>query len=200
MLLPTALTTAERLAGYMEITTPTGASLTVMESIINTVSKYIEKYTGRKFKKTTYTQELYSPESSPYLNLKAFPVLSSESFILERRTSGMNENSWDTVDGEFFVVDYEAGIIELMGGSQFSNFSNGFRVTYTAGYDYDNVSTFLGDTEGADIELATWMIASDIVKSKKTNSNIRSERIGDYSISFGDTAKSVFNNPTLWLF
>ncbi len=192
-----ALTTVARLSSYMKVTTPavSSADEASMQATINAVTKWIQKYTGHTFKKTTYTQELYSTEEGQTLNLEHYPVISSASFNLERRNSGLNEDDWESIDTDYYIVDYDSGIIELMAGVTFYRTKNGYRVTYTAGYDFDNITTFLSDTDAADVEIACWMICQDIQDSKGKSSDVHSERLGDYSVTYADALKSIFDNP-----
>lgn len=178
------LTTTSRVSSYMEISVPTGSSLTSLEAIINSVTDFIENYCGRRFKKTAYVQEVYSTEEAEIMNLKNFPVSSSDMFLLELRTSALNEDDWEAVDSEGYHVDYDNGIIVGAGGNKFARTVNGYRVTYTAGYDFDNVTTFLSDTAAADVELAAWMLVEAIWNKRRGGSGIERESIGDYSVTY----------------
>lgn len=182
----TALTTAQRVADYGGLGTLAGADLTMMERIVNSTSDFVINYTGRNFKKTTYTSELYTTEYASAINLKNYPVFESESFILQRRNSAMNEDEWETVDGQYFHVDWESGIIYGAGGWNFDKGVNAYRVSYTAGYNFDNATTFLSDTSAGDIELAMWMLINALWSSRKGggSGNISSERIGDYAVTY----------------
>lgn len=193
MLSANALTTADRLSAYLQITPPTGVQLTVMEGIINAVSNFILNYTGMTFKRGSYV-EVYSTERGQFLKLNHKNIDDEATFILERRNSSLNDDTWETVDGNLYSVDFKEGTIQAMSNTYFNQSTKGYRVTYTAGYDFDNVSTFLGDTEAGDIELAVWMMGSDFWKNKKVNSNVKSERVGDYSVSYGDVKNVFFNN------
>jgi hypothetical protein len=174
----------------MGIDTPTGASLTLLENLINTATEFIENYTGRRFKKATYTQEEYDTERAETLNLRNYPVVSGTTLTLEKRTSPLNEDDWEVVNSEYYHIDYNNGMLEGAGGMRFSRTRRGYRVTYTAGYDFDNSSTFLSDTEAGDVELATWMLVS-ILWGKTSagvvsgGGEIKSERIGDYAVTYG---------------
>jgi len=179
-----ALTTAERVADYAGLGTLTGTKLTVMENIINSVSDFIENYTGVIFKETTYTHEEYSTERTQTLNLKHYPISTTADFLFERRTSALNNDDWETVDSQYYHVNYTNGIIESVYGAYFAVTIKGYRVTYTAGYDFDNSSTFLSDTDAGDVELATWMLCEAIYNRRKGGSGVRSERIGDYSVTY----------------
>jgi hypothetical protein len=173
----------------LKITTPIGTELALMENIIGSVTDFIEKQCGRRFKKTTYTQEMYSTEESETLNLKNFPVISTAPFVLERRDSSMNEDDWEVVDTLYYHIDYTVGMIIGAGGLTFARTINGYRVTYTAGYDFDNVATFLGDTEAADVELAAWILISSVWNTGTgAGANVQAERIGDYSVTYAKTA------------
>ncbi len=193
-----ALTTPERLAAFLNIDLPTGVQLTVMESMINFVTDFIEKQTHTRFKKTTYNSEVYDTDRSQTINLKHFPILSSDPIILERRNSTLNEGDWEVVDGQYYFVDYEAGIIRAAGGQYFSPTLGGYRVTYTSGYDFDNTATFLGDTEAGEVEYAAWMLLQNLWNNKGTSNNVKSESIGDYSVTyFANVQSTLFNDENL---
>lgn len=179
-----ALTTAARLSAYMDITTPTGTKLTAMEAIIDSVTEFIESYLGYRVQKTDYTQEEYNTEEGQALLLENFPVVSGETFTLQRRTSPLNEDRWETVDSQYYHVEEDAGIIYGASGWEFSRTRRGYRVTYTAGYDFDNSATYLSDTEGGGIELVTWLLAETIWTRRKGGSGVVSEKIGDYKIVY----------------
>lgn len=177
------LTTGQRAADYAGLGTLSGTNLTVMERLADSVTEFIENYLGFRVKETTYTREEYDSEEGQALLLNNYPVNSTSTFTLERRTSALNEDDWETVDSEYYHVDYDAGIIYAAGGYEFSRTRRGYRVTYTAGYDFDNSTDFLSDTEGGDIELATWILL-EAIWNKRKGGNVESERIGDYAVTY----------------
>jgi hypothetical protein len=189
-----ALTTTSRLSSYLGIATPTGTTLTLMEAMIDAVTEVIEDYLGYRVQKTTYTNEEYDTEEGQVLLLKNFPVVSASPFILYRRTSALNEDDWEVVDSEYYHVDNDAGIIEAAGGWEFSRTIKGYRVTYTAGYDYDNTTTYLSSTKGGGIELAAWKLLSSEWGEYTGSGDIQSERIGDYSVTY---AKGLLEDDEL---
>lgn len=189
-----ALTTAQRAADYAGLGTLSGSNLTLMETLVDQVTEVIEDYIGFRVKKTTYSQEEYDTERADSLNLKNYPVISSEIFLLERRPSAMNEDDWETVDSQYYHVDYENGIIFGAGGLKFARTRRGYRVTYTAGYDYDNTNTYLSDTEGAGLELAAWILLETIWNKRKGGGGVKSEAIGDYKIVY---KKTMFENEEI---
>ena len=182
----TALTTVQRAADFIGLGTITASSTkeTVLIALINTVTSSIENYLGYKVKKATYTQEEYTIEKGKYLTLKNFPVVNGEVFRLYRRTTALNQGTWEEVDSDNYFVNEPEGIIEATIGGLFARSRKGYSVTYTAGYDFDNSTTYLGDTDGADIELACWMLVSGLYSRRKGGAGIKSERIGDYSVSY----------------
>src|SRR3990167_11116965 len=138
-----ALTTPQRVANFMDVTY---ASLTTNQQLVllrlcNAVTSYIENLTSRRYKLTTYTNEQYDSDGGDSLSLKQFPVTAVSSV---QASSGTN--SWDSVNSDNYDTDLNAGIIRGLGGFKFGRARAGFRVTYSAGYDFDNSATFLGDT------------------------------------------------------
>lgn len=182
-----ALTTADRVAAFGELGDLTDAQTTRMEAIINSLTSFIENYLGYRVLQTAYDSEEYSTEEGQKLILNNFPVASGETFTLQRRLNALDEDDWETVDAEYYHVDYEAGIIHAAGGWEFSRTRNGYRVTYTAGYDFDNTDTFLADTEAGDLELAIWQLALAMYNRKGGTAGIKSERIGDYAVVYTKT-------------
>ena len=182
-----ALTTADRVAIFGELGTLTATQTTRMEVIINSLTSFIENYLGYRVLQTDYENEEYSTEEGQKLVLNNFPVASGETFTLQRRLNALDEDTWETVDAEYYHVDYEAGIVHAAGGWEFSRTRNGYRVAYTAGYDFDNSSTFLADTEAGDLELAIWQLALAMYNRKGGAVGIRSEKIGDYAVVYEKT-------------
>jgi len=184
-------TTADRLSAYMKITTPTGVQLTAMNALITAITKFINQYTNRTFDKTTYTRFEVDTERGQTLVLPQFPVVTTDPFILERRNSQINEDHWEVIDGLYYTLDSNAGIIQMMDGVYLFRGRRLYRVTYSAGFSFDNVSTFLGDTDAADIEVAVWLIAQDAWKNQGVPSNLYQEKIGDYSITYQRPVKGT---------
>ena len=120
------------------------------------------------------------------LNLKNFPISTTATFTLERRTSNQNDDSWEAVDSSYYHIDYGSGMIMGASGLRFNRTTKGYRASYTAGYDFDNSATFLSDIEAGDLELAIWMLASGVWNRRKGGAagEIQSERIGDYAVTY----------------
>lgn len=185
-----AITTVTRAAQFMDITEPGAGTrdLAALEFAINDVTDYLEDYVGFRIKKTAYTNELYDTERGRIIALKHRPVIEGETFTLQRRNSALNEDDWETVDGQYYHVDYEEGLIEAAQGVLFARTRKGYRVSYTAGYDFDNTTTFLGDTEGGGIELAAFALINAVYNQMRgSGAGIKSETLRDYKIVYGKT-------------
>ncbi len=179
-----ALTVPDRVTDFGGLTALAGTKLETMERIIDSTSTFIENYLGYTVKKTTYTSQEYSTEDGQMLNLDNFPVSSTATFTLQRRNSALDNDEWETIDTQYYHIDFPSGIIHAAGGWKFSRTRNGFRVTYTAGYDFNNTSTFLSETDGGDLELAMWQLCLVIYNRRGSSMGVKSERIGDYSVSY----------------
>jgi len=182
-----ALTTAQRVADFGELGTLSGSSLTLMERIVDSVTEFIESYTNRRIKETTYTEEEYDTERSNSLILKNYPISTTADFKLERRESGLSEDDWETVDAKYYHIEYDTGIIYSATRLKFSVSRKGYRVTYTAGYSFDNSSTYLSDTEAGDLEWVVWMLCIAVYNRRKGGTGIQSEAIGDYRVVYRKT-------------
>lgn len=181
-----ALTSRSRLLDFLGITTPlTTAQGEMMDYIINQVSSFIQNYTGRTFKEATYTNELIDGAEADNMMLKNFPVSSADAFTLQSRNTPDNSDDWSTIDSEDYFVDYDTGIIYTT-GRKFLKTRRGYRASYTAGYEFNNSSTFLSDFQKvADIESVTWMIGSLMWHKKKGDPSITGERINKYQVTYG---------------
>ena len=186
-----SLTTSQRVADFAGLGTLTGTKLTIMDRLVDQVTEVIEKYLGYRVQETTYTNEEYDTEVAEILLLKNFPVSTTATFALHRRTSALNEDDWDTIDSQYYHIDYASGIIQTANGIQFAHTKKGYRVTYTAGFDFDNSATFLSDTAGGDIELAAWMMIAPLWDRRRGGFGIESEAIGDYRVKY---RRTIFEN------
>lgn len=190
-----AWTTVDRAADFADLTL-SSAEETVMENIINSTTEYLEKYIGRRIKKTSYSNEYYDGSGAGYIFLKNFPVDSGSSVTLQVRTSAVNEDDWDTVDSDNYHVKYDAGYLEAISGYNFLQGPRRYRVSYTAGFDFDNSSTYLADTEAGDLEFVAWQLASAAWSRRRGGGagGIQSESIGDYRVTY---AKTVFESDEI---
>jgi hypothetical protein len=153
------------------------------------VSKQIETYTGRTFESTVYTNEEYDGNGTRELKLKHFPVVTFTK--LERNNAEDNTDDWTELDSSDYWVDTNSGVVSRVSGfldyeptaendlsneSLFTWGKNRYRATYTAGYA----------TVPEDVQLVTMLSVSNLFKTGK-NPNLKSESLGDHSITFKDS-------------
>jgi len=179
-----ALTTRDRVIDFLELKNLSATDNAVIDIFIETATEFIENYCERRFKKTTYTNEVYDGDGSEFIRLKQYPVISTESVTLSRRSSASNEDDWDSIDSEDYFVDYDNGIIEYVKGMKFQNYPRHYRVTYTAGFDFDNSTTFLADTEAGDVEYACWKLIAVMWNRRKADPSVQSEKLGNYAVTY----------------
>ena len=174
------LTTVARVKTFLGITVATYDTL--LERLINSISDFVENYCNRAFDQTAYSEEKYDGTGSMDLVLNNAPVSTTATFTLEERTS---KSSWDTIDSESYWIDYGTGIIHSMGGV-FTDIPQKYRVTYTAGYAFDNFTpgATLESVGLGDLEYAVWKLVSKVYFQRKGNTNTQSESIGDYSVTY----------------
>lgn len=184
-----ALTTLARYKSFAKISNTTYDTLLTI--LINSVTEIIERYCNRRFKQTTYTNELLDSDGGEALFVKNIPVISSSTITLQERNSDENEDDWETVDAEDYYVDYDSGIIYKIGAGNWLAGRQRYRITYTAGYNFDNSSTYLEDTVAADVELACWKLVDNVFNKRGQVSNIKSESLGDYSVTYGDVVTDM---------
>lgn len=184
-----ALTTVQRAADFIGLGTVTAGSVqyTILEALVNAATDQIEAYIGHRVKKTTYTSEEYHGSGGVIL-LNHWPLIAGEAVTVQRRLSGVNESNWETVDTQYYYTDAGAGVISSVRGVNFSLSNYGYRVSYVAGYDYDNVTTFLSDVaDGAALELACWMLVATLYQRRAGGGGVVSETIDKYSVTYAQT-------------
>ena len=180
------LTTVARFKAYIKKTT--NEDDTLIETIINIVSDLVERYCDRRFLQTTYTDEYYDGTGSNRMLLKQYPVDSATTVVIDERSGDFNSDSWNSLDSDLFHVDLITGLIELI-GARFAEVPRKYRIDYKAGYAFKNNAAPLVTLEAVeigDLELAVWMLVNNIYQSAKSQTGIKSESIGNYSVSYAD--------------
>jgi len=176
------LTTVARFKDFAGIT---GAGDdAVIERIINTTSDFVAHYCDRVFEETANSNEIYNGTGTQYLMLNNYPVSSSATFTLEERDGDLNENSWNQIDSELYHVLYNDGIVDFMDYT-FREVSRKYRITYTSGYDFDNVTpgNTLESQNIGDLEYAVWKLVANAYRRRRQTTDVEKEQIGDYSVS-----------------
>lgn len=142
IIVPYALTTRQRIKDRLTITAATQDVL--IDRLISAATDLIESMTNRRFKKTTYTNEVYSVygAKAEFIFLKQLPVVVLTSF--QFRAGTPSNPAWTSflADTYELLQDGASGIIKVYGGlgGIFGGFSGGInqvRATYDAGYLID---------------------------------------------------------------
>ena len=180
-----SLTTVARFKSFIKKTT--NEDDTLIEILINVVTDFVERFCDRRFLRTTYTNEVYDGLGTDKLLLKQYPVISASAFSLDQRDTPLNENQWSAIDTNLYHIDWNAGIVELI-GYRFDEVPRKYRVTYTAGYLFDNSTpgATLESVGIGDLEYVVWVLLNNAYKNATKPMNVKSESIGNYSVSYGD--------------
>lgn len=188
-----ALTTLARYKTYAKI--KKADSDDTITNLINQVTEIIEKYCGRRFKKTAYTQELLDSDGGNCLFPKNSPIFATPAPVLQERQTYSNKDEWGTVDTDDYYIDYDTGIIYGLNNCRWIEGRQQYRLTYTAGYDFDNASTYLSDTEAGSVEYAAWKLIDEMM-SKRGQAQITHEQLGDYTVDYGRLTKELPSDIT----
>lgn len=140
---------------------------------INQATEMIEGYCGRRFKSTTYTDELYDGTLTDSLVLRNRPITGTP--VLKGRDGATSDSGYDTIDSSFYFIDYDAGIIDAV-----SRFYGGFdrwAVTYTAGYT----------TIPADLQEACATLAAYLAQNSLGTGGISSKQEGSRKVDYFNT-------------
>lgn len=185
-----ALTTLARAKSYLDIS-GTSKDL-ILTMLILAASKYIEEtHCKRRFKHQTYTSEVYSGNGTPRLFLKNKPIISGSTVTLQRRTTVMNEASWENVDSEDYFIDNTGAKLEMVAGVFEEGIQN-YRVTYTAGFYLPSETEYQDGTDDDkdlpyDLELAMLDMVSSMY-SARTSSGVVKEKVGQVEVTYAENA------------
>lgn len=154
---------------------------------INQATEMIEKYTGRRFKSTVYTDEEYDASRTDQLVLRQRPVTAIAS-ISQRETS-QNQPDWETVDDDFYFVDSNSGVVSSI--FLYSGNYNRYKATYTAGY-----TTIPADIAEACATLAAYMVQNGVAGTGVKARTEGQRKIEYFDNSLGNT-KSLIEQLSL---
>ena len=146
-------------------------------------TEFVQNYCDRTFVETAYSNQIHDGTGTNLLLLKQYPVSSTDTFKLEARDGNLNNDSWSEVNSELYHIQFERGTLDYL-SNVFVEAPRKYRMTYTAGYDFDLVATFLETAGAGDLEYAIWRLATDAFRNRKQGTNVESETIGEYSVTF----------------
>lgn len=130
-----ALTSLERLKQRLQITDVKNDA--VLERIINGATGYIERHCNRRFKKTTYTNEVHTVHArgQDSIMLRQSPIVTLTS--VQYRAGTPSSPSWTSFSADEYELmgDGKSAIVRIYGGVPFG--TNAVRATYDAGFLVD---------------------------------------------------------------
>jgi hypothetical protein len=182
-ILSNGLTTVARLKTFAGIND--NSQDTLIERLINAVTEFVEQYTSRSFLLTNYSNELYDGSGTDKLVLKQAPI---SAVTLSRRDSASNLSNFSVIEAENYFIKSTSGILQSI-GFEFIRLPLHYRVSYTAGYDYDQSTKTLESVGLGDLEYAVWKLIQGAIYNRKDNPTVQSETIGNYSVTFRKEAQ-----------
>jgi len=148
-----------------------------LATLITVASKAVENYCNREFTSQTVSNEIHDGDGEKDLFLRNFPVASITQVVITE-----NDGDTVTITGTYFRINQRTGqiIFEPAETADYSYFPEGFQnisVTYVAGY-----STIPEPVQEATVQLIAWL------KSESDKDpNLKAEKLGDWSASYGGT-------------
>lgn len=168
-LLSYALCTVDDVKELLGIASSDTTKDNLIKRKINDATERIEGYCQRRFKSTTYTDEVYDGTGYDSLLLRNYPVTAFTS--LSARDTSLNDNDFNSVDANQYFINSNDGIVEAI--STFYGHYDRWKVTYTAGYT----------TIPSDLAEACATLAAELVS--------RSPGYGSDGSAFGSGVKRV---------
>ena len=157
---------------------------------INQSTRAIEAYCGRRFKQTTYTDEIYNGTNIDQIILKQRPI---SAVTLKARDSSLNDNDFETIESSLYFIESEAGILDLVFNAV--GRWGAYAITYTAGY-----ATIPDDLAEACVSLACFYVnnadGSDIGVARKQEGS-RSIQYANSDQSFTSIANQLGINEII---
>jgi len=180
-------TNEQTIKDYLQIVNFTNArTSTVLPTWITAVEKYIEKFTGRVFIKDEVLTKVYDGNGKTELLIKDLLTLSKIEFLDE------DANTDTTLDGDhdwYLYPENETPKTKIIlnpenTGRVFVRGYQNIKLTGTFGYSVDVPE---------DIKLAATKLVVGFVQEfdKKTIGDIKSEALGDYSVTYTDIDKNA---------
>lgn len=149
---------------------------------IDTASAEIERYCNRHFEAASYTEYQDGHRTNVILT-DNYPIIS----VSEVVTVDNKQDVDTTLDMDYIIIDYPNGEVKYSG-----NFPEGYkniRIRYRAGYEQIPY----------DLVVAVCKMVVNEVRNTSTNTNMKSEKLGDYSytlktgIEISDDVKTLLN-------
>lgn len=157
-----------------------GISGTTFDAVIGTLltraSAWIERYCGRTFASTAYTQD-YDGDGTDTLILRQYPIVSVTTIHDDQERDFASAT---LIDADDYYVDADKGMVKLIAG-RFSRGRGNVRVVYTAGH-----ATVPAAVALAAVELTAFWF------NRRRSAGRASESLGGLSVShLGDVPGDI---------
>ena len=166
----THLTTTVRVNLYLG---KTGTAALVTD-LITLIDGFIQNYCGHNFISAPYTSEKYNGDGTDTLLLKQYPIITVTSIYIDNTL--LSSTCYDDTTNKVSGLYLNQGKIVLIDGSTFTTGTQNIWITYNAGYA----------TIPADISLIATQMICELYNNP---TGVTSERIGQYSVSYGSIAE-----------
>lgn len=159
-----ALTTTAKVKTYLGVTS--SGDDTVIDQAVSYATDAIESFCGkRRFKRTTYTNELLDANGEQNFLLPQWPV--STLTTLEYRSGVISSPTYTAFTADEYLLYGDDGIIWFT--APLPKLRQGIRATYTAGYliDFSDENNTAVHTLPFDIALVATELAAKIYEGRK---------------------------------
>lgn len=144
---------------------------------INAATELIEGYCDRRFKSTSYVDEVYDGSGTDQLLLRNRPI---SAVTLKVRNTSLNDPDFTTIPTDEYFVNANAGVLD--GLSSFYGRADRWAVTYTGGY-----TTIPSDLQEACATLASFLVLN---ASSGGDNSVKSKAEGARRVEYHDSAES----------
>lgn len=152
-----------------------------INALINTASSFINKYCGRTFIETTYTEEVYDGNGLYELYLKNAPI---SSVTIEYWDTTNNASSYTYIENTDYLINSTQG--KIYNRSSWIKGHQNYHITYTAGYAIADIPY--------DLKMVCAKIC-EILHNNQGKSGISSETMGRYSVTYNKQGMMVNGIP-----
>ncbi len=170
------LTTLALVREYLE--TPTGDTTkdALINSLINRMSGFIERFCNRVFIQATYTEfQDGKKNNGGILRLEQYPIVEITSV---HDDTDRDYDAASLIDSADYVTEDSYGVLKRTDAIEFNEGIHNIKVVYIAGYE--NIAALPGDLQQACIELVT----NKMNMAGKTH--LKSERLSKWGATYGE--------------
>lgn len=177
-----ALTTVADVKESLGIASSVTTSDNLIIRKINQATAVLENYCGRRFKATSYTDELYNGSQIDQLVLKQRPLIIDDSnpLTIKVRNTALNLSDYETVEADLIFADAPSGVVDLMFRAR--GRWGRYAVSYRAGYD----------TIPDDLAEAAATLAAYFVTNANGEVNVRRKQEGSRTIDYYEKNKNLY--------